>query len=233
MMYIRNSIFSFGLILLGLFQFIGCTSKPALSDHEKALKEYIIINEGQAILTRPDMQEFRLWHTIDQIDLNKFDFFGGFYDDRLKFFFTQNIDIQIGAADVKLVILYFLDDRLVKIRYHLDRNIEDYLMDSLGIGILDSRYSRNKKILATHKSLRRLKEYNLSKNDPDVYEISWDRYVISSSFKVNSYSTDHFSFDTISARYVYIDQLKSYRQRLLEIENARIARIRSERAAGG
>lgn len=233
MIYSRIAIFYLGLTIFGLTQLFGCKSKPALTDQDIASEEHIIKNDDPSTLNKSDIEEFRLWHTIDQFSLDKFDFFGGFYDDRLKFFYTQNIDIQIGAADVKLIILYFLDDRLVKIRYHLDRNVENYLMDSLGLGILKSRYSRNKQIIATEKSLRKLKDYNLAKKDPDIYEISWDRHVIYSSFKVNTYSTDHFSFDTISAKYVYIDQLKSFRQRLIEIENTRLARTNIEQAAGG
>jgi hypothetical protein len=117
---------------------------------------------------------------------------------------------------------------LVKIRYHLDKNIEDYLLDSLGIGILDTKYTRKKNVYATDKSLNKLKAYNESKNDPDEYAISWDRYVILSSFKVNTQSNIWYSFDTIPANYIYIDQLKSYTKRLIEIENNRIAKLRGD-----
>ena len=122
-------------------------------------------------------------------------------------------------------MLYFLDERLVKVRYHLDRNIEEHLLDSLGIGLLDTKYNRNKQVLATGRSLKKLKDFNLSRNDPHEYEINWDRSVITSSFLVNAYSGIKFKFDTISARYIYIDQLKSYKKRLIDIENSRLARL--------
>ena len=101
-------------------------------------------------------------------------------------------------------------------------------MDSLGMGILDTRYTRKKLVYATEKSLNKLKAFNESRNDPDEYAISWDRHVILSSFNVNTLSSKQYAFDTIPAKYIYIDQLKSYTKRLIEIENSRLARLRND-----
>lgn len=207
---------------------IGCSSRPdrvyknAISQDQSKRKEM------QSISELSEQQTYRLWHTIDQFELSQFEFFGEFYDDRLKFYYSENPRLKIGEANVNLLMLYFLDDRLVKIRYHLDENIEDYLLDSLGIGLLDTKYTRKKNVYATDKSLNKLKAYNESRNDPDEYAISWDRYVILSSFKVNTQSNIWYSFDTIPANYIYIDQLKSYTKRLIEIENNRIAKLRGD-----
>jgi hypothetical protein len=184
--------------------------------------------EKQSMPESSKEHTYRLWHTIDQFELNQFKFFGEFYDDRLKFYYTDNTRLKIGEANVDLLMLYFLDERLVKIRYHLDRNIEDYLLDSLGIGLLDTKYTRKKNVYATERSLNKLKAFNESRNDPHEYAISWDRYVILSSFKVNTQSNKWYSFDTIPANYIYIDQLKSYTKRLIEIENSRLARLRGD-----
>ena len=130
-------------------------------------------------------------------------------------------------------MLYFLDDRLIKIRYHLDHNIEMQLLDSLGLGLLNTKYTKRKRIYATDKSLQKLKDHNKSKNEPFEYKIEWDRYIILSSYGVNDYSNKYLSFDTISANYVYIDQLKSYKSRLMEIENNRIARLKKDSTKTG
>ena len=76
--------------------------------------------------------------------------------------------------------------------------------------------------------MKKLKDHNKSKNEPIDYEIAWDRHIILSTYAVNDYSNKYLSFDTISAHYVYIDQLKSYKKRLMEIENNRIARLKGD-----
>ena len=160
--------------------------------------------------------------------MDEFDFFGEFYEDRLKFYYSENPRLNIGNAHVKLLMLYFLDERLVKIRYHLDKDIERHLMDSLGIGLLNSKYTKRKRVFATDRSLKKLKDFTKSKNEPNEYEIAWDRHIILSTYAVNDYSNKRLSFDSISANYVYIDQLKSYKRRLMEIENNKIARLKKE-----
>jgi hypothetical protein len=229
MKVIKNLIshFRFLIPLAILLQF-GCSDRPDMVNKNSELHDQPKRKDRQPVPEISDKQAYRLWHTIDQFELNQFDFFGEFYDDRLKFYYTDNSQLKIGTANVDLLMLYFLDDRLVKIRYHLDRNIEDYLMDSLGIGLLDTKYTRKKKVYATEKSLNKLKAFNESRNDPHDYAISWDRHVILSSFNVNARSNKRFSFDTIPAKYIYIDQLKSYTKRLIEIENNRLARLKGD-----
>jgi len=226
----RKSFFYIKYVILwGILLYAGCSIRPDQVNKNSATQEDINQIVKPFLKGPPEIRTYRLWHTIDQFDLNKFQFFGEFYDERLKFYYSEDPQLQIGDAKVNLIILYFLDDRLVKVRYHLDRNIEEHLMDSLGIGLLDTKYNRNKQVLATERSLRKLKEFNLSRNDPNEYEICWDRSIITSSFLVNAYSGIKFEFDTISARYIYIDQLKSYKKRLIEIENSQIARLKGDR----
>jgi len=216
------------LALLILALHVGCSSRPDRVYKNATSWDQLNRKEKQSLLKSSEKQVYRLWHTIDQFELSQFDFFGEFYEDRLKFYYSDNPQLMIGDAKVSLLMLYFLDDRLVKVRYHLDKNIEDHLMDSLGIGLLDTKYTSKKHVYATEKSLKKLKTFNESRNDPDEYAISWDRHVILSSFKVNTRSNKWFSFDTIPANYIYIDQLKSYTKRLIEIENDRLARLKGD-----
>ena len=219
--------------LLGVLILIGCDNRPNVINKNSITKSDPFSKEDLLIPIPDTKQDYRLWHTIDQFELDQFDFFGEFYDDRLKFYYKENPQLSIGDADVKLLMLYFLDERLVKIRYHLDHNIEAHLMDSLGLGILNTKYTKRKRVFATDKSLQKLKDFNISKNEPFEYEIAWDRHIIVSTYGVNDYSNKYLSFDTISANYVYIDQLKSYKKRLMEIENNRIARLKSDSAQTG
>ncbi|MGD9329179.1 MAG: hypothetical protein PVH48_09460 [Cyclobacteriaceae bacterium] len=217
----------FSLILIFI---ISCNQRPDLVNKKSVTKSETITDQDLLSETPDAKQAYRLWHTIDQFELDQFDFFGEFYDDRLKFFYNDNPKLNIGNAQVKLLMLYFLDERLVKIRYHLDMDIENHLMDSLGIGLLNSKYTRRKRVLATDRSLKKLKDFNKSKNEPYEYEIAWDRHIILSTYAVNDYSNKRLSFDTISANYVYVDQLKSYKRRLMEIENNRITRLKNDSA---
>lgn len=213
------------LILIFL---LGCSSRPDLVNKKSVTKGENRSDQDLESSIPDNKQAYRLWHTIDQFELDQFDFFGEFYDDRLKFYYNENPQLNIGNADVKLLMLYFLDERLVKIRYHLDEDIEDHLMDSLGLGLLNSKYTKGKRVFATDKSLNKLRDFNKTKNEPVEYEIAWDRHIIVSTYVVNDYSNKYLSFDTISANYVYIDQLKSYQKRLMEIEYNRIARLKED-----
>jgi hypothetical protein len=222
---IKYYLFPFFLIVFILF---SCNNRRDLVN-KKSITKSELFSEKDLLTPIPDTkQTYRLWHTIDQFELDQFDFFGEFYDDRLKFYYNENPQLHIGNADVKLLMLYFLDERLVKIRYHLDQDIEAHLMDSLGIGLLNTKYTKQKRVFATDKSLKKLKDFNKSKNEPFEYEIAWDRHIILSTYGVNDYSNKYLSFDSISANYVYIDQLKSYKKRLMEIENSRIARLKED-----
>ncbi|MBR9998964.1 MAG: hypothetical protein KFF73_08335 [Cyclobacteriaceae bacterium] len=167
----------------------------------------------------PAIQSYRLWHTTDQFDLRSFNYHGGFFDERLKFFYLKNPGLRMVDADVDLIMLYFLDDRLVKIRYHLARDVTDPILDSLGLGILETRYNLRKTVLATDKSIKRLKDYNREKGKQDEYNIVWDRKIIDSSYHVDPNPSSIYTFDTIRANFVYVDQLKSYRKNLIELEN--------------
>jgi len=167
----------------------------------------------------PPVQSYRLWHTFDQFDLKSFTYYGGFFEDRLKFFYKRNPGLSIANAGVDLLILYFLDNRLVKIRYHLDQDVTDPILDSLGLGSLETRYNIRKTVLATDKTIRRLREYNLEKGRKDEFNIVWDRQIIESRYHVDPNPSSIYKFDTIKAHFVYIDQLKSYRKSLIRLEN--------------
>ncbi len=167
----------------------------------------------------PPAQTYRLWHTYDQFDLRSFEFYGGFFEDKLKFFYAKDPGLRIAESEVSLIMLYFLDNRLVKIRYHLDQDVTDPILDSLGIGVLETKYNRRKMVMATGKTLKRLKEYNREKGNQDEYNIVWDRQIIESSYHVDPNPSSLYKFDTIQSHFVYVDQLKSYRKSLIALEN--------------
>jgi hypothetical protein len=167
----------------------------------------------------PATQSYRLWHTVDQFDLKSFNYYGGFFENRLKFFYRSDPGLRIADTDVNLLMLYFLDERLVKIRYHLNKDITSTILDSLGLGILKTRYNRRKKIYATDRTIQRLKNFNRNNGNPDKYDIIWDRKIIESSYHVDPNPSSLYNFDTIRAHFVFVDQLKSYRKNLIVLEN--------------
>jgi len=204
------------VFLLGLAA-CGYSSKQNNLNPDPGMQEFSSSTEDPA-QSVPSLQSYRLWHTVDQFDLKSFQYYGGFFEERLKFFYTNDPGLRLANADVDLLMLYFLDDRLVKIRYHLDQDITDPLLDSLGLGLLKTRYNRNKQIMATDKTILRLKTYNQQKGNPDKYDIIWDRQIIESSYHVDPNPSSLYSFDTVRAHFVFIDQLKSYRKNLIALE---------------
>ena len=206
------------LSLIGMLLLSNCTKKVKQLDLVPDLTDNFTVPLDTDSSGIPN-QELRLWHTLDQFDLEDFEFYGDFYDNRLKFYYSSSPGTTIGPYRIQLLMLYFLDDRLVKIRYHLDEDISAYLTDSLGVGLLKNKYTQGKKVMATKRSIQKLRDFYAEKGQNGVYDIAWDRYVIESSFHIDFRSVNTFSFDTLSSRYVYIDQLKSYKHRLMEIEN--------------
>lgn len=215
----RGFIYFWVVFFLG-FMIYGCEHYG--NEHSIKSKDAFSVDPGEKTNIHPlptPIQSYRLWHTRDQFDLRSFEFHGGFFDDRLKFFFAKNPGLHMANAQVDLVMLYFLDDRLVKIRYHLDQDVTGPILDSLGLGVLETRYNTRKKILATDKSIKQLKDYNRKKGKKDEYNIIWDRQIIESSYHVDPNPSSLYKFDTIQAHYVYVDQLKSYRKSLIVLEN--------------
>lgn len=206
-----------GIFLLWL---AACNYANNSGDDKSKRNSKVPIPETEKI---PDFkttrQVYRLWHSIDQFDLSGFTYYGEFYNRRLRFFYATHPEISIGPAQVDLIMLYFLDKRLVKIRYHLNQDLTNYILDSLGTGLLKTRYSRHRRIPATLRTLQQLKNFSEMNGHPEDYEIYWNRHIIESRYEVNQNSSSLFAFDTVSSKYVYIDQLASYRKNLIEIEN--------------
>ncbi len=209
-----------GIVLVSLIFLASCDFTHELNkDNNNTPGIPVPENESKSRSETP-VQTFRLWHKLHQYDLSSFEYFGAFFDKRLEFYYTRSPEIRIGPASVDLMMLYFLDDHLVRIRYHLNSDITSYLLDSLGLGELKTQYTRNKRVYATEKTLKTLRDFNLKNSRPDQFAIAWDRHIIESIYNVDPFPSSIYKFDTISANFVYVDQLKSYHSRLIEIENA-------------
>lgn len=171
-------------------------------------------------VTEINRSNFILYHTIDQVELTGFKHFGDFFDDRLRFYYTDNPGLRIGKAHVQFLMLYFIDNRLVKIRYHLNNDISNYLIDSLGMCKIKSSDSTNMAILKSGPVLYRNKNRVRLNPDLDDYEMIWDRYVVESRYITDPDLHSQYDFDSTRSRYVYIDQLKSFKRRIYELERA-------------
>lgn len=217
---IMRSYFFFVITCLMVLGIFACDHPRQVKGLESgAESENIPGMRDDRTIMPPPVQAYRLWHTIDQLDLRSFKYYGGFFNDRLKFYYAMKPGLQISDAGVNLIILYFLDERLVKIRYHLNQDITGSMLDSLGLGMLETRYNMHNTVLATDKTLGLLRKYNLEKGRKDEFNIVWDRQIIESSYHVDPNPSSLYQFDTIKANFVYIDQLKSYRKNLLRLEN--------------
>ncbi len=206
-------------VFISLLVLSACDFRPEAEEKDSLEETGIYGSDPTKDHAPPVHQSYRLWHRIDQLDLSSFNYYSSFFDNRLKFFYTTDPGLTLGTSQVDMIMLYFLDNRLVKIRYHMEEDITEFLMDSLGLGDLKTRFNNHKKIYATRTNIDRFRDYERRNGNVGGYDIVWDRNIIYSTYKVDPTSSSLYAFDTIAAGYVYIDQLKSYRKRLIAIEN--------------
>jgi len=81
-----------------------------------------------------DLFYYRLTSSRSEIDLRPYNYFGGFFSDRLRFYHLKQPGINFRGADVKEIYLYFLDDYLVKVRYEFAEDVLSKITDYMQSG---------------------------------------------------------------------------------------------------
>ena len=212
---VKNNIL---LLILISACFYACQSSENTVKEKPTSEVISTAEEVKPSLPEINLSQFRLYHTLDQIDMAGFKRFGTFFDDRLSFYFSESPNISVGKANVHFLMLYFMDDRLVKLRYHIDADISNYLIDSLGMCKIKTSDAANKSILESGSIILKSKRGIRLNPALDKYELIWDRYVVESRLVVDPDPHSHYSFKSAPSKYVYIDQLKSYKRRMYELE---------------
>jgi len=219
-MLLRSFNFITYLPLIFLVYLFSCQPKERSIEKQETVSEIPKTIKKRSTSHRIDLDQYRLYHTIDQVDLRGFKKFGTFFGDRLSFYFLDDPEMSIGKANVHFLMLYFMDDRLVKVRYHIDDNISNYLVDSLGMCKIRTSDAANKTILETGSAVIKNKRGIRLNPALDNYELIWDRYVVETRLVVDPDQKSQYNFKSVPSNYVYIDQLKSYKRRISELEKS-------------
>lgn len=135
---------------------------------------------------------------------------GEFFDHRVKFFKIDAPDISIGSSDVNEVVLYFIDSTLARIRYTLDEDVSNFLLDSLGVSRFKPLDDRSKELLASKNVWNR---YNKKLHeDLRNYELVWRKPGSVTRFRVRKDGRD--SVNT----FLYYHEMQGYKATIREIE---------------
>ena len=135
---------------------------------------------------------------------------GEFFDHRLKFYKVDRPDLRICGSTVNKLVLYFIDSTLVRLRYDVDTNVSNNLLDSLGLSKFKPLDSISKHLLKSRKVYNKIK----GKLDEKLsnYELVWYKGDAVSRFRVRDRagdSTDSFLFYT---------EMLGYKEKRRELE---------------
>ena len=150
----------------------ACQSVDKKADRLQKISNELYLQNGiDSSLWLASDNLFRLNSSIDDNNLSKFDYFGGFYDNQLKVYYAKHVDQNINSAEVNFIALYFVDSLLAKVKYGLSENLTNVLIDSLGIPKTIKHSQENiksfDKVAYTNQSLFRL--------NPEIksYKLIW------------------------------------------------------------
>ncbi|MEL7001739.1 MAG: hypothetical protein AAFN93_03285 [Bacteroidota bacterium] len=135
---------------------------------------------------------------------------GEFFDHRLKFFKIDAPSIVIGTSPVNEMVLYFVDSTLARIRYTLEGDVSNHLLDSLGLSRFKPLDDRSKELLASKNVWNR---YNKKLHeDLRNYELVWRKPGSVTRFRVRKDGRD--STNT----FLYYHEMQGYKETIREIE---------------
>ena len=135
---------------------------------------------------------------------------GEFFDHRMKFYKVDRPGVEICGSKVEELVLYFIDSTLVRLRYAVDRNVSNQLLDSLGLSKFKPLDSLSKQLLGTRKvydRMRRQLDSRLSN-----YELIWRKGNAVSRFRVSNGATDSLG------SFLFYTEMIGYKQKVRELE---------------
>lgn len=162
-------------------------------------------------------------NTFNENYRSSFKYYGGFYNDRLNIYYTEDPDLKVDNADVQIVYLYFLDSVLAKIKYQLNKNVSVFLIDSLGAPSL--RVGRKEEISVIEQEKIIFYNNNGYQLNPKLknYKLVWREADALVVFEVRETGTAHDSLDIpelyeIKDKYSLDVIIKEYKNKLIRLD---------------
>ncbi|MDQ3536715.1 MAG: hypothetical protein M3421_13930 [Bacteroidota bacterium] len=100
--------------------------------------------------------------------------FGKFFDERAEFFVIEEPHKTILNAKVKKLTLIFLDGKLSKLKYILDANISNELLNNYGKCKITGLDPENKYLMKNKDIIIKEKDKYLLSENLNNYQIQWD-----------------------------------------------------------
>lgn len=157
-----------------------------------------------------DVEELELSNSYNNMLLTNARNIGEFFDHRLRFFKIDAPKLSIGSASVDEVVLYFIDSTLARIRYTVNHDVSNYLMDSLGVSRFKPLDERSKELLASKKVWNKYKRQ--LHDELENYELVWRKEDAVTRFRVHKNTLD--SADSFH----YYHEMPGYKAKIREIE---------------
>lgn len=194
--------------LLILFLTLSCQRQPRLEYQTESDP----VSASRVIRTVEDtpVDELQLSISYNDLTLVNSRNIGEFFDHRVKFFKIDAPNMSIGSSDVNEVVLYFIDSTLARIRYTLNQDVSDFLLDSLGVSRFKPLDDRSKELLASKNVWN--KYNNKLHQDLRNYELVWRKQGSVTRFRVRKDSRDSLN------SFLYYHEMQGYKATIREIE---------------
>ena len=194
-----------GLLLLVLV--LGCQTRKETRDHEiskPASKEPSLSYQEEGYDSLPLSSNFTDLTLVGARNV------GEFFDHRLVFYKVNQPGITICGSKVNALVLYFIDSALVRLRYEVDRNVSNQLLDSLGVSRFKPLDSLSKHLLGKRRVYNKIKRQ--LDNRLSNYELVWRK-----GNAVNRFRVTHSPVDSLG-HFLFYTEMKGYKKKARELE---------------
>ncbi len=194
-------------ILLALIMIMGCQARKETYENEASKP---VSKEPSLSYQEEGYDSLPLASNFTDLPLAGARNIGEFFDHRLVFYKVNRPGINICGSKVNALVLYFIDSTLVRLRYEVDRNVSNQLLDSLGLSRFKPLDSLSKHLLGKRKVYNKIKRQLDSRLSN--YELVWRKGNAVTRFRVTNGTVDslgHFLFYT---------EMKGYKRKARELE---------------
>lgn len=165
------------LIILSCFIFsiFSCNENPPKIESKEVVKTDINTKDTieEKEVAKVKSIDFDLEEDIENNE-NEEQLFGKFFDERAEFFIIKEPHKTIYNANVKKITLFYLDGKLAKLKYILDSDISNALLNNHGSCKLKGLDPEDRYLMKHSEVIKKEeKSYSLS-NKLNNFQIQWD-----------------------------------------------------------
>jgi hypothetical protein len=218
MIIILNHRLCFLLTLIYLLIFSGCKEEKSSKDSAESSESVPLFNAPADIPANPDFHKYQLEMDLNEIDLSPFDHYGDFFKDRLKFYHVFKPQFNLENSGVDYMMLYFIDQKLVKIRYHLYQDIANNLLNSLGNCKIKTSNPVAREIIQNKKVVSHRSNKIYLNPELDQFTLIWDRDNRQIRYSVNKDTIPRSDRFKTANHFIYEMQFSNYEKMVMFLE---------------